>query len=235
MPNTPSFKPAVPHDLLPTDAGYDRWSEIYDAENNPLILLEQPRVRALLEHARGLDVVDLGCGTGRHTLWLAGRGARVTAVDFSDGMVARARAKPGWEGVHFIRHDLTRPPLPLPDASFDRVLSALVLDHIGDLLALLRECRRICRPHGSIILSTVHPAMMLRGIRAHFTDPATGRDVCPASVANQLSDYVLAALRAGLRIEQMEEHAIGPAEAALSERAAKYLDWPMLLLMVLRP
>jgi len=44
-------------------------------------------------------------------------GARVTAVDFSDGMVAKRRRKPGWEQVQFILHDLTR-GLPFPDCSF---------------------------------------------------------------------------------------------------------------------
>src|SRR5262245_17901578 len=83
----------APVELLPTRDGYDRWAAIYDDEGNPLVALETAHVHALLGDVRGLDVVDLGCGTGRHTLWLANAGARVTAVDFSPEMLRRARAK----------------------------------------------------------------------------------------------------------------------------------------------
>lgn len=231
-----SFKPGddAAFEEVPTVEGYDRWSAIYDAEDNPLIALEAPRVQERLGNVRGLSVADLGCGTGRHALRLAAAGAVVTAVDFSEGMVAQARDKPGWERITFVRHDLNRLPLPLAGAGFDRVLSALVLDHILDLRAFFGECGRLCRPDGRIVLTTVHPAMALRGILAHFRDPATGRDVLPRSVPYEISDFVMAAVRAGLVIEHMGEHAVDDELAGRSPRAAKYLGWPMLLVLALR-
>src|SRR5882762_2475309 len=92
-------------EIVPTVAGYNRWSEVYDSEQNPLILLEEKHMPALVGNVAGLDVADVGCGTGRHALRLAAAGARVTAVDFSDVMLQRARRKPGAEAVTFIRHD----------------------------------------------------------------------------------------------------------------------------------
>lgn len=73
--------------------GYDRWARVYDHDANPLPALEAPHVRAAFGDVRGRDVLDLGCGTGRHTAWLAESGARVTAVDFSEGMLEHARRK----------------------------------------------------------------------------------------------------------------------------------------------
>jgi hypothetical protein len=81
--------------IIPTREGYDRWAEIYDVEQNPLISLEEPQVELLLGEVAGLDIVDVGCGTGRHAVRLAERGANVIGVDFSDGMLARAREKDG--------------------------------------------------------------------------------------------------------------------------------------------
>jgi malonyl-CoA O-methyltransferase len=155
-------------------------------------------------------------------------------VDFSDAMVARAAGKRGWSQVRFLTHDLTR-RLPLADASFDRVLSCLVLEHIEDVRSFFTECRRICRPRGFVLISAMHPAMMLRGIQARFVDPATGVEVRPRSHVATISDYVMAALGAGLAIDHLSEHAVGDDLAARSPRAAKYLGWPMLLLMRLQP
>src|SRR3954469_9134228 len=82
-------------EVLPTRDGYDRWAATYDTDGNPLIALEEPHVDALLGDVRGLCVLDVGCGTGRHALRLARAGAAVTAIDFSEAMLAQARAKVG--------------------------------------------------------------------------------------------------------------------------------------------
>jgi ubiquinone/menaquinone biosynthesis C-methylase UbiE len=220
-------------EVVPTASGYDRWSEVYDSDENPLILLEEKHMPPLVGNVAGLKVADIGCGTGRHALRLAGAGADVTAVDFSREMLSRARSKPGAERVQFIQHDITK-RLPLESASFDRVFCCLVLDHISDVNSFLSELGRLRRPGGFVVISVMHPAMMLKGVQARFTDPTSGRKVSPQSYPNQVSDYVRAAVQAGLTIDYISEHAIDPELAKRSERAAEYLDWPMLLLMRLK-
>ncbi|MEX2218255.1 MAG: class I SAM-dependent methyltransferase [Phycisphaerales bacterium] len=222
--------------VVPTREGYDLWASCYDGDANPLVILEEGHVMAALGEpggVAGLRVADVGCGTGRHAARLARAGARVTAVDFSMEMLARAREKPGAEGVRFVEHDLRR-PLPLGDASFDRVLCCLVLDHIADLGLLFGELGRICTCDGFVLVTVMHPAMMLKGVQARFTAPGSPEKVRVESVANQISDYVMAAVRAGLTIEAMREHAADDALAHRAPRAAKYLGWPMLLVMKLR-
>jgi ubiquinone/menaquinone biosynthesis C-methylase UbiE len=225
---------AMPTEVLPTREGYDRWAEIYDGEDNALVALETEHLGPWLRDVRGLAVADIGCGTGRHAVPLALAGADVTALDFSEAMLARARAKPGAERVKFVQHDLAK-PLPLASQAFDRVLCCLVLDHIAALDRMFGEMGRICRSDGRILVSVMHPAMMLRGIQARFTDPASGNEIRPASVAHQVSSYVMAALGAGLHLEHLSEHLVDDALAARSPRAVKHLGWPLLLLMRLRP
>ena len=74
--------------VLPPREGYDLWSSIYDDEDNPLIRLEEAEVMRALGDVRGMEAADLGCGTGRHALAMAAAGARVTALDFSEGIPA---------------------------------------------------------------------------------------------------------------------------------------------------
>jgi malonyl-CoA O-methyltransferase len=218
--------------ILPTRDGYDRWAEIYDGEGNPLVELEEPEIDRRLGAVDGLALLDVGCGTGRHALRLAARGARVTALDFSPGMLERARAKPGANAVRFVEHDLAA-PLPFADGAFDRVVCGLVLDHIGALEKFFAELVRVCRTDGRAVCSVMHPAMMLKGVQARFTDPASGRETRPASQPHQLSDYVMAALAAGARIEALSEHAADEAFAQRVPRAARYVGWPLLLMIVL--
>jgi malonyl-CoA O-methyltransferase len=220
--------------VLPTRDGYDRWAEVYDGEGNPLVELEEPEVDGRLGDVDGLDVLDVGCGTGRHALRLAGRGARVTAVDFSSGMLARARAKPGAERVRFVEHDLAA-SLPFGGEAFDRVSCGLVVDHIAPLEPFFRELGRVCRPSGLVVVSVMHPAMMLRSVQARFTDPATGHETRPESHPHQLSDYVLAALAADLCVRGLVERAPDAALAARVPRAARYVGWPLLFVLVLAP
>jgi malonyl-CoA O-methyltransferase len=221
--------------ILPTREGYDCWAEIYDSDGNPLTALEEPEVDRLLGEVAGLDVVDVGCGTGRHALRLAARGANVTALDFSEGMLARARVKEGAERVRWLVHDLTDLPLPLEARSFDRVVCALVAEHIHELRALFAELGRLCREGGRIVVTDMHPALMLTGLQARFHDPRTGRDTRPASAGNRISDYVNGAIAAGLRVMAMAEREADEELAAAFPRAEKYLGWPMLLSIELAP
>jgi malonyl-CoA O-methyltransferase len=215
-------------------SGYDRWAVVYDHDANPLPALEEPFVHEALGPVAGLAVLDLGCGTGRHALRLAAAGAEVTAVDFSEGMLAEARRKPGAELIRFLVHDLHH-PLPLPAGSFDRVVSGLVLEHLRDLDGFFREVHRMLRPGARAVISAMHPAMFLRGSQARFTDPGSGRVVQPGSLPHQLGDFVMAAVRAGFRIDHIGEHAPGAAFAARYPRAEKYIGWPMLVVLGLIP
>ncbi len=213
--------------------GYDRWAAIYDREANPLIALEEPVVREALGEVAGLAVLDLGCGTGRHSVWLANAGAAVTALDFSAGMLDEARTKPGAETVRFVVHDLHE-PLPFEEGSFDRVVSGLVLEHLRELRTFFAEAHRVLRPGGRAVVSAMHPAMFLKGVQARFTDPSTGEKVQPGSVAHTLGDFVMAAVGAGFALEGVGEHAADAAFAARYPRAEKYVGWPMLVVLQTR-
>src|ERR1043165_610773 len=112
------------HRGVPTQQGYDKWAEIYDGEGNPLVELEEPEVDRLLGPVAGVKVLDVGCGTGRHAVRLAGKGAGVTGVDFSSGMLGKGRAKPGAERIRFVEQDLAK-ALPFGEGEFARVVCGL--------------------------------------------------------------------------------------------------------------
>ena len=220
-------------EVLPTREGYDRWAATYDTMGNWLLELEEPEVDRVLGDLAGLDVLDVGAGTGRHAIRIAERGARVTAVDFSEQMLDRAREKPGADRVRWLAHDVAR-PLPFAAGSFDRVLSALVLEHIPvhELVPFFAELGRVARHDGAILMTAMHPAMFVKGVSANFRDESG--EVRPRSYAATISDYVMGAIHAGLVIADLAERSVDEALATRNERARKWLGWPALLVMTLK-
>jgi ubiquinone/menaquinone biosynthesis C-methylase UbiE len=200
---------------------------------NWLLDLEEPEVDRALGDVKDLDVLDVGAGTGRHAIRLAASGARVTAVDFSDEMLAKARQKPGAERVHWRMHDVAL-PLPFGEKSFDRVLSALVLEHIPieELAAFFRDLGRVARNDGVIVVTAMHPAMFLKGVSANFRDESG--EVRPRSYIATLSDYVMGAVQGGLVCVALAEHSVDEGLAARNERSRKWLGWPALFVMTLK-
>jgi ubiquinone/menaquinone biosynthesis C-methylase UbiE len=217
-------------ELTSVRGGYDRWAEVYDHDANPLQAIEEPVVRRSVGDPRGLDVLDLGCGTGRHALWLAAGGATVTAVDFSEGMLDEARRKAGAERVLWLCHDVHL-PLPFRDGEFGLVVSGLVLEHVRDLDHFFAEIKRVLKPAGRAVVSAMHPAMFLRGSQARFTDPATGELVQPGSIPHSISEFAMAALRAELRVTDIEELSPDAEFARHFPRAERYVGWPMLVVL----
>jgi len=219
--------------VLPTREGYDRWAATYDTMGNWLLEIEEPEVDRALGDVAGLDVLDVGAGTGRHAIRIAERGARVTAVDFSVQMLDKAREKPGADRVRWLMHDVAQ-PLPFAADSFDRVVSALVLEHIpvDELVPFFAEHGRVVRRDGTILVTAMHPAMFVKGVSANFRDD--GDEVRPRSYSATISDYVMGAIHAGLVIAELLERSVDEGLATRNERARKWLGWPALFVMTLK-
>jgi SAM-dependent methyltransferase len=95
------------------------------------------------------ETVDLAAGEGRHALWLADRGWRVTAVDFSDVGLARGRAQPGADRVTWVTADVVT--WQAPPESLDLVLAAYLHLPVVDLVGLLERAVGWLRPGGRLL------------------------------------------------------------------------------------
>ncbi|MER6142030.1 class I SAM-dependent methyltransferase [Streptomyces sparsogenes] len=137
---------------------YDSFAEAYAAENeNSLVnaYYERPAMLALAGDVAGHRVLDAGCGSGPLTAALRERGAVVTGIDASAGMLALARRRLGNDvALHVV--DL-RDRLPFGDGVFDDVVASLVLHYLQDWGPTLAELRRVLRPGGRLIASVDHP------------------------------------------------------------------------------
>ena len=97
-----------------------------------------------------LDALDAGCGTGFLSFELAGRGHRVTGIDFAPAMLAEARRKAAERGVSIRFEEGDAEQLPFGPGSFDLIVSRHVLWTLPHPEAAIDEWVRVLRPGGRL-------------------------------------------------------------------------------------
>src|SRR5258705_4310637 len=100
---------------------YNEWSATYDSDENLTRDLDQKVTRNALANLPFNSILEIGCGTGKNTDFLAQIGAHVHALDFSEGMIEKAREKVQAENVKFSVADLTQ-KWPCEDQSYDLIV-----------------------------------------------------------------------------------------------------------------
>ena len=99
-------------------------------EDISYLLVEQYMDELKKRVSSGARVLDMGCGTGVVTLALADAGYQVTSVDISNEMLDQLRAKIGTKSIELHVGDIFN--LPVPDDSFDAIVSRWVLPHFPE-------------------------------------------------------------------------------------------------------
>jgi SAM-dependent methyltransferase len=137
---------------------YDSFAAAYAASNETNLVnayYERPAMLALAGDVAGRRILDAGCGAGPLFAALRDRGAIVTGIDKSAGMVELARRRLGDDADLQVAE--LGSPLPFPDGTFDDVTASLVLHYLEDWGPALAELRRVLKPGGRLIVSVDHP------------------------------------------------------------------------------
>lgn len=201
-------------------ARYDAIADWYveftrDWDSEPLALLPGD--------LRGLRVLDLACGYGTASRYLARRQARVTGLDISAGLLSRARQLEAGEplGIHYVWGNATATDW-WDGVAYDGVLCNMALMDIDDLDGALSTVAAVLVPGGWFSFSVFHPCYP-GGPEGSWSGlsswPPEGGYACEgrwstggegvrgrAGVNHRmLSTYLNAALRAGLALEELAE------------------------------
>jgi len=182
---------------------YNEWSEIYDTNANLTRDLDQQLTRDTLGGQHFDSILELGCGTGKNTVFLAQIGDKVHALDFSEGMIEKAKEKVKAENVHFEMADLSK-RWHCEDNAYDLITCNLVLEHIENLNHIFAEAARTLQSTGTFFINELHPFKQYLGTKARFerADQIIEVDV----FIHHISDFINAATANGLKMVKLHEY-----------------------------
>jgi malonyl-CoA O-methyltransferase len=194
----------APHKSVDIVSAYDCWAATYDVTPNVTRDLDAAVLRRQTFALADCDVLEIGCGTGKNTAWLAECARSVIAMDVSAGMLAQARQRVRMPRVQYVQHDI-QVRWPLADASVDLVVGNLVLEHIEALDVVFQQAFRVLRPGGEYFVCEFHPFRQITGGQAQFPHPDTGHTTRITAFIHDVSDYVNAAVNAGFHLVRTDD------------------------------
>jgi SAM-dependent methyltransferase len=162
---------STPDYVLRNRGEWDRWAADYVATGERNWAADEPswgifdvpesEVSLLPAVLEGKDAIELGCGTGYVSAWLARRGARPTGIDNSEKQLETARRLQGEHGTDFPLIHGNAEEVPLPDESFDLAISEYGASIWCDPYRWIPEAARLLRPGGELVFLTNSVLLML--------------------------------------------------------------------------
>jgi ubiquinone/menaquinone biosynthesis C-methylase UbiE len=146
---------------------YNQWAGNYDDVKNKTRDLEAHAFRQIISSKIKLDILEIGCGTGKNTEFLQKIARKLIGIDFSEAMLAKARTKITAENIAFLQLDFCQ-KWPFENGQFDLITTSLVLEHIENLDLIFVEAHRVLRENGQFYIGEYHPFKQYLGKKAQF-------------------------------------------------------------------
>lgn len=181
---------------------YNSWSASYDSDENRTRDLDEVVTEKTLANSHYKSILELGCGTGKNTIFLSQIGENVHAIDFSEGMISLARKNVKSSNVTFSLADITY-PWHYDNSSADLVVCNLVLEHVENLAFIFSEAFGVLTDGGHFFISELHPFRQYQGMQANFQ--TAHRRIEIQAFVHHVSDFLDAAESSGFRLKEFRE------------------------------
>ncbi len=188
---------------MDTRDAYNNWSQQYDTNENKTRDLEAQALKTILCGIDLKNVLEIGCGTGKNTVWLITKAKQITAVDLSEEMLAKAKAKINNNAVQFIQADITA-QWAFAEKKYDLITFSLVLEHIQNLDHIFSEVSKYLIKDGHVYIGELHPFKQYNGSKARF-ETEQGIQVVTC-YDHHISEFIQTAKKYGLAIVDIDEY-----------------------------
>lgn len=181
---------------------YNNWASTYDTAENKTRDIEAKALRNIFENSEFNNILEIGCGTGKNTIWLMEKAKKMTCVDFSEEMLEKASDKIKSDKVVFKKFDI-RKEWEFADNSFDLVVCSLVLEHIEDLDSVFGQANKKLSSGGLFYLGELHPYKQYSGSKARFD--SAGKEIVLDCYLHNISDFYKAAKNNNFNCMELNE------------------------------
>jgi predicted TPR repeat methyltransferase len=182
---------------------YNRWAHQYDSNQNKTRDLETIALQSILSKVNFDSCLEIGCGTGKNTAWLITKAKEITAVDFSDQMLAKAKAKINSDKVSFVQLDINTKWI-FENKKYDLITFSLVLEHIQNLNNIFKQAAEKIVTGGYVYIGELHPFKQYTGSKARFNTIEGEQTV--TCFTHNISDFTQAAKKQGFAIVEINEY-----------------------------
>jgi ubiquinone/menaquinone biosynthesis C-methylase UbiE len=185
---------------------YNRIAPLYDLMEGLVERSRYSKWRQLLwSRVEGSRILEIGVGTGKNFPYYPAD-AEITAIDFSENMLKRARAKATTQRVKVHLHQMDAQHLQFEDNAFDTIVAAFVFCSVPDPAHGLTEVERVCKPGGKVVLlEHVLSADRILGWLMNLANPLVVRMV-GANINRRTVENVH---KSGLVVEQVTDLGAG--------------------------
>jgi ubiquinone/menaquinone biosynthesis C-methylase UbiE len=181
---------------------YNNWASQYDTNANRTRDLEAIALRTVLASISVGDCLEVGCGTGKNTAWLAQKSKHVISIDLSEEMLAIAGKKITAHNVQFKQVDVLK-EWTFSDRFYDLITFSLVLEHIENLEHIFKEAYKLLHAGGKIYIGELHPFKQYAGTKARF-ETSSGTHVVEC-FNHHVSDFIQGAKNQGFILADVNE------------------------------
>lgn len=182
--------------------GYNLWAKSYDKYPNPTVACDDIHFSNFYKDLSGHSVLEIGCGTGRHTMKLIKMGLDVFGIDISSGMVEQLLYKcPKLKNKVVVGDFLTDSSMfdSFDRTQFQNILTSLVIEHFKSLDSFFEKCSELSSSGASLYISNIHPERTRTGIYAHFKTE-DGQEVALSGYNHSDDEIFTSANKSGFKL-----------------------------------
>jgi 2-polyprenyl-3-methyl-5-hydroxy-6-metoxy-1,4-benzoquinol methylase len=187
----------------------DAYAQTYAQPSSGLDFVRDLVIPKLVEAAgtvENLTVLDAGCGEGVVSRSLRGTATRIVGIDIVPELITYARQRDHSQAITYEVHDLSQ-PLPAYSATFDLIVSNLVLNDVPDYRGFIATMSNALKPGGRLVLSLNNPysALLREKVENYFASGAVAQyGFGPALYYHRtMEEYIQAFYHAGLLLSRL--------------------------------
>jgi len=127
------------------------FSGIFDPKEESFFRKAHVKLNQLLGNIKGKRILDVGCGTGRISFYLASKGADVTGIDLSGNFIQHCKETATKLKLSITFKEMNAQLPDFPEESFDIITGSRIIHHLPDIKLFLGECKRLLKKGGYIV------------------------------------------------------------------------------------